>query len=373
MSDELLKTLRDYSPNGSKVDSSEMFTPRDPYGDDKFSVGNTNEPSRSGASGPSRMENTDTKPFSFALSNGDDGALIYYGCLLASVTTVHVKRENGKNYFQSQDAIPRLEYIPPSNLDADLRKKTALGWRGDVYAYWEADDGGNILLFDIRGPDQPEGQDISELNENLSREITDGKYYILIGSVDAEGYVQQRVSSDIPWFVTIFSGGSGSSSSSGGSSDSGGEESSGGSSGGSSGETEKSSNAIVVAPWAKGKHVALATMESNQVLFEFIVRDIPIKGRFTMVKIDPRFLYVCEPNSMCVASAPCGDTPHPVGAFIKNDLLVLNCNTRKDRRPKSVNVRLTGIRKGFQKWDMPSRTAKQKAQSEEARLREYDR
>jgi hypothetical protein len=372
MSEENFKTLKDYSPNGMEVDASELFPSRDAYSNERYSPNNTNEPARSGFSGPSKMSNTDTKPFSFALSNGDDGALIYYGCLLASVTTVHVRRENGKNYFLSQDAIPRLEYIPPSNLDADLRKKTALGWRGDVYAYWEADESGNILLFDIRGPDVPEGQDISELTENLSREFTEGKYYILIGTVEANGYVQQYVSSDIPWFVTIFSGGAGSSSSSGGSSSSGDSESSG-DSGGSSGETEKSSNAIVVAPWAKGKHVALATMESNQVLFEFIVRDIPIKGRFTIVKIDPRFLYVCEPNSMCVASAPCSDGPHPVGAIVRDGLLILSCHARKDRRPKSVNVRLTGIRKGFREWDMPSRTAKQKAQSEQARLREYDR
>jgi hypothetical protein len=62
-----------------------------------------------------------------------------------------------------------------------------------------------------------------------------------------------------------------------------------------------------------------------------------------------------------------------VGASVNGGLLILTGQPRKSRRPKTVNVRLTGIRKGFGEWDMPSRTLKQKLQSEEARKREYDR
>jgi len=309
-----------------------------------------------------------SKPFAFALAHGESGASIWHGCLLTAITTIRVFRENGKNYILSQDPIPKTEYVPASNLDTDLRLQTHLGWWGNVYAYWEADENGNIYLFDIRGPATPSGQDISELDEDLNRSQSYGRYYVLIGTVDENAPVVQNISGDIPWFVTILAGPEGSSSSgaSSGAVPSDGSQPSGG-------ESEKSSNAIVFAPWAKGKHVALATMESNQVLFEFIVRDIALRGRTTIVRIDPRFLYVCEPESMCVASAPCGDAPYPVGASIKGGLLVLNAYARKDRRPKRVNVRLTGIRKGFGGWDMPSRTAKQKAQSEEARRREYDR
>lgn len=318
------------------------------------------------------------KPHAFALAHGEGGASIWHGCLLTAITTIRVIRENGKNYILSQDPIPRTYYHPASNLDTDLRLQTHLGWYGNVYAYWEADDSGMVTHFDIRGPSQPAGQDISELEEDLTRSQPNGKYYVLIGTVNANAPVDQKISSDIPWFVTILTGPEGSTSggSSGGSdggSSGGSDGGSSGGSGGSGGESEKSSNAIVFAPWAKGKHVALATMESNQVLFEFIVRDILLRGRTTMVRIDPRFLFVCEPDSMCVASAPCGDEPYPVGASVKGGLLILNAYARKDRRPKKVNVRLTGIRKGFGEWDMPSRTAKQKAQSEEARKREYDR
>jgi hypothetical protein len=306
------------------------------------------------------------KPFAFALAHGDGGASIWHGCLLTSITVIRVFRENGKNYILSQDPIPKLTYTPASNLNTDLRLQTHLGWYGDVYAYWEADENGTVTLFDIRGPTAPTGEDISELQEDLTRTTPEGKYFLLIGTVDAVSPVLQKVSSDIPWHVTILAGSQDSSSGSNPSEDS-------TPSAGSGSESEKSSNAIVYAPWAKGKHVALATMESNQVLFEFIVRDIKLRGRFTMIKIDPRFLYVCEPDSMCVASAPCGDLPYPVGASVKNDVLILTAQARADRRPKTVNVRLTGIRKGFKDWDMPSRTAKQKAQSEEARRREYDR
>jgi len=373
MSEQQLKTLRDYRASALEVDGDEILSARDGYGGEKYTPNNTNEAAQDASF--SEMINSETKPFAFALGHGEDGATIYYGCLLASITTIRVKRENGKNYFLSQDPISTTSYIPANNLP-DVREKTELGWWGNVYAYWEADENGNIYLFDIRGPDLPAGQDISELNEDLTRAIGYGRYYVLIGTVLEEDRVIQHISSDIPWFVTILSGPDGSSSSSGlssGSLPSEGSDTTSDGSQPSEGESEKSSNAIVAAPWTKGKHVALATVESNQVLFEFVVRDIPIRGSTTIVRIDPRFLYVCEPGSMCVASAPCGDLPYPVGASVNGGALILNSYSRKDRRPSRVNVRLTGIRKGFRNWDMPNRTAKQKAQSEEARRREYDR
>lgn len=323
------------------------------------------------------------KPFAFALGKWKDGATIYFGQLLSTVSILRYKRikvaGEWVNSLAAQDAIKGVTATLPDNLDTtdSKLKPTKLDWFGDVYLYWEADSAtGEISLCDIRGPSQPSGSDIKELDDELSRgsgSDGEGAYYVKIGAVDEDdGVTDQLISSDVTWSITLVPEGDSSSGDSSGSSSG---DSSGSSSGGSGGgsESEKSSNAIVEGPWTEGKFVALATLESNQVLFEFIVRDIRLRGPVTKVKIDPRFLYVCEPDSLCVAASPCGDGPYAVGASVKGEILTLTGLVRADRRPKVVNVRLTGTRKGFKDWDMPSRSAKQKQQSEEARRREYDR
>ena len=346
--------------------------------------------------GPLAPDSVLEKPFAFALGSGKDGATIFFGQLLSTVSIIRFKRfkvaGEWVNSLIAQDPIKGVITTVPGNLDTGDAKMlpTELSWFGDVYLYWEANSStGKIDKCEIRGPGTPEGSDIKELDETLSRgsgsgSDGEGKYYVKIGTVDEkDGVTDQAISSDVTWAVTLIPEGntsSDSSSSSGSSEGSSGpsDSSTPGSSVGPSGspgssESEKSSNAIVEGPWTEGKFVALATMESNQVLFEFVVRDIPLRGPVTKVMIDPRFLYVCEPDSLCVAAAPCGDAPYAVGASVKGEILTLTGLSRKDRRPSRVNVRLTGVRKGFKDWDMPSRNAKQKQQSEEARLREYDR
>lgn len=138
-------------------------------------------------------------------------------------------------------------------------------------------------------------------------------------------------------------------------------------------ESEKSSNAIVEMPWHPTKYGAMATVESNEVLFRFCLRNVPVKGRVTRVAVDPRFLFVCEKDSLTVTGMPVGEEPYPVGAKVRKNILTLTGYARADRRPKFVNLELVGVRRNFAGWDMPSRTAKQKAQSEAARRREYDR
>jgi uncharacterized membrane protein YgcG len=364
----------------------------------------------------------------FTLSASATGARVYKGVLEWAVTTLNFERLQIKdadgelleevNNFTGQDEITGVEMMERNGESGSEEAEDSwwdLSWWGDVWAKVVLDpESGHPLSWELVGPEKPEMQSIAQLSEDLSRGSGAGSdgaeeigFSIRIGSVPEEGAIIQDRTGNLQWFCAFVpenpssmsseassseessseSSSSESSSSEESSSDAssqssgGSSQSSGGSSGASSGgggssaasESEKSSNAIVEAPWTEGKFVALATLESNQVLFEFIVRDIKLAGPKTRVKIDPRFVYVCEPNSLCVAAAPCGDAPFAVGAKVEKGVLTLTALTRADRRPKFVNVRLTGIRKGFQNWDMPSRTAKQKKQSEAARRREYDR
>jgi hypothetical protein len=132
-----------------------------------------------------------------------------------------------------------------------------------------------------------------------------------------------------------------------------------GGSGGTSDSGSDKSTAIVPMPWHPKGYGALFTMESNEVLFDFVLRDVPIVGRETKVKIDPRFLHVCEKGSIAVTGAPCGPEPYPVGASVDGDTLTLSAYARKDRRPSKVTLKLTGVRRGFAGYDMPERSKAQ--------------
>jgi len=145
---------------------------------------------------------------------------------------------------------------------------------------------------------------------------------------------------------------------------SGGGASSGASGGGGSGgygSSAKSSNAIVGMPWQKGGFGALATVESNEVLFEFVLRDTQLKGAETRVKINSHFAYVCEPNSFTVMVAS-NDKPWPLAAYIDVDHIVVKAWPLL--RPDKVTIRLTGVRRGFADWNMPNRTLEQFEQNE---------
>lgn len=300
----------------------------------------------------------DPKPFAFALAHGEEGASIWHGALLTSITTINVIREDGKNYIQSQDPIPKLEYLPAANLNPDLRLQTHLGWYGDVYAYWEADDGGNVSLFEIRGPSQPSGQDISELNEELERYETNGKYYVLIGTVDENSPVEQNISGDIPWFVTILRGEDGSSSSSSSSSSVSSGQSSGsvpsGSGGGSGGSSK--STCIVPASWLRSRFTALFTMEAPEVVFRDTLRDLPIRCRVSRFRLDHRFIEVCAPGTLRVVGIT-SDKPCRLGVRIEGDDVVVT-------RPwfsgdVNAQVEIEGIRKGFVGMRFPARDKEQ--------------
>lgn len=142
-------------------------------------------------------------------------------------------------------------------------------------------------------------------------------------------------------------------------------ESSGGSSGESSNDSgaessgSDKSTAIVPVSFHDSGYAALFTMESNQVLFEFVIRDVPIFGRETQIPIDKRFVEVCEPDSLTICGSPCGDLPYTVGAEVKGGKVIVRAQPRKSHRPRKVTMKLTGVRKGFASLDMPSRTREQ--------------
>ena len=62
------------------------------------------------------------------------------------------------------------------------------------------------------------------------------------------------------------------------------------------------------------------------------------------MKIDPRYLEVCEPGSVCVCGCA-ANLPVLVGAEVIGDSVRIA--TGGEQFPVRVNVRLTGIRLGF--------------------------
>lgn len=124
--------------------------------------------------------------------------------------------------------------------------------------------------------------------------------------------------------------------------------------------SEKSSNAIVRMVAYRTGYCALATVESDEVLFEFVIRDVEVRSSHVVLDIDPRQIIVCEPGSLVVVSAPCGDRPAlSVGASVVDGRIHLRASKWSWLRPRRVNLRLTGVRRGFGGWKMPPRTKEQ--------------
>ena len=176
-----------------------------------------------------------------------------------------------------------------------------------------------------------------------------GKFYVKIGTVASgdAGYdipsLDQNISTDVYW-LTAFGEQeeSSNSDSSSSSSDSGSDK----------------STAIVPMDWHDKGYGALFTMESNEVLFEFVMRDVPVVGSKTVARIDDRFLAVCEPDSMAVTGIS-GDRAGSVGAVIEKNNVILSAWPLSFLRPTKVTLKLTGVRKGFKHLDMPERSKEQ--------------
>lgn len=286
------------------------------------------------------------KPFAFALSRGQNGAKIWWGMLAAKVTQINATRVDGLITSITQPAITTTDFHVVSNLDTDTTKPTELDWFGNVYLYWEADSTGAISLVEVRGPDTPDGEDISEMTADFQRVTTDGKYYVLIGTVpeDTAEPIDQQISSDVPWFVTIVNGTDTYTGGSGGSE---------GSTGGSYGSDK--STAIVPASFYSTGYAALFTLEAPDVRFEDVIQIKPRRRKFNL-KLDPRFVEVCEKDSLVVVSA-CPSGPAYVGAWIEKNAIRIHITARK--LPDMIALKVSGIRRGFAGMRFPSRTEAQ--------------
>ena len=302
-------------------------------------------------------EPPDYKPYSFALRPApDDKIHIHFGVLVHQINRLEID-ENGVQY---QAGISNPQIKVPSNFegkDGNRYSFVTLNWRGDVYLYWETDCDGLVTLCDIRGPEQPEGSGSASPPESapLPNGGSGGKFHIKLGTVSSYDIatLKQDISSDVYW-ISAFEGECSSSSSDSSSSDSGSEPTS--TSVSDSGSDK--STAIVPMDWHDGGYGALFTMESNEVLFEFVMRGVPLEGAKTVARIDDRFLAVCEPDSMVITGVS-GDRAGSVGAVVEKNNVVLSAWPLPFLRPTKVTLKLTGVRKGFKHLDMPERSREQ--------------
>jgi len=287
-------------------------------------------------SGDVSPEDPAYKPFPFALRPApDDKIHIYFGVLVHQINRMVFNTDG----LVSQTGVNNPQVIIPSNLSpAENRYKFyTLDWRGDVYLYWKTDSAGNVTECDLR-------KEITN-QQSLPNEGGEGEFNVKIGNVPEEGTpistLDQNISTDVYW-LTAFAVQ---------------EESSNGSTSDSTSGSDKST-AIVPMDWHDKGYGALFTMESNEVLFEFVMRDVPVTGSKTVARIDDRFLAVCERDSMVVTGIS-GDKLGPVGAVIKDNEVILDALPVSFLRPNKVTLKLTGTRKGFKGFDMPERSKEQ--------------
>lgn len=308
------------------------------------------------------------KPYPFALRPApDDKIHIYFGVLVHQINRM-VFNSDG---LVSQTGVNNPQIIVPSNLEPpenspleNRYKFYTLDFRGNVYLYWETNSSGGVTLCDIRGDDEngdpPPQQNLPNVNG--------GKFYIKIGYIAPKGTgasedvgyeienLDQNISTDVYWLTAFGVQEDESDSSSSSSSDSGSTTDSGSTSVSDSGSDK--STAIVPMGWHDKGYGALFTMESNEVLFEFVMRDVPLEGANTVARIDDRFLAVCEPDSMAVTGVA-GDRAGSVGAAVEKNNVILSAWPLSFLRPSKVTLKLTGVRKGFKHLDMPERSKEQ--------------
>ncbi len=293
------------------------------------------------SSGDVSHEDPAYKPFPFAMRpvpdvNGEEGIQIYFGVLVHQINRMVFNTDG----LVSQTGLSSPQVIIPNNLSAgeNRYKFYDLNWRGDVYLYWETTSSGAVTYCDLRGPAAPTQQSLP--NDD------GGKFAVKIGNVAAGenatsiSSLDQNISTDVYW-VTAFAVQEDSSDS--------------GSSSSSSSSGSDKSTAIVPMDWHDGGYGALFTMESNEVLFEFVMRDVPLEGANTVARIDDRFLAVCEPDSMVITGVS-GDRAGSVGAVVEKNNVILSAWPLSFLRPSKVTLQLTGVRKGFRGFDMPERS-----------------
>jgi hypothetical protein len=292
------------------------------------------------ATGDVSPEDPAYKPFPFALRpttiDGEEGMQIYFGVLVHQINRMTFNKDG----LVTQTGVGNPQSIIPSPMAVSENRYDFydLDWRGDVYLAWTTDSAGNVTECKIAGKDGVPP------SRGLPNDLG-GQFYLKIGNVPDGGTpistLDQNISSDVYW-LTAFGIQEESSDFDSSSSDSGSDK----------------STAIVPMDWHEKGYGALFTMESNEVLFEFVMRDVPLEGAKTVARIDDRFLAVCEPDSMTITGIS-GDRAGSVGAVVEKNNVVLSAWPLPFLRPTKVTLKLTGIRKGFKHLDMPERSKEQ--------------
>jgi len=130
-----------------------------------------------------------------------------------------------------------------------------------------------------------------------------------------------------------------------------------GSSSSQSSQSSAKTTAIVPATWSKTGYAALFIAECPEVRFDDVAT-LTLPRKNCSIAIDPKFLEVCEPNSVQV----CGcitDQPVTIGACVKNGKIVVRFGRQSPKKAVRAVIRLTGIRKGFAGHRFPNRTRNQ--------------
>jgi hypothetical protein len=112
----------------------------------------------------------------------------------------------------------------------------------------------------------------------------------------------------------------------------------------------------VPASWTEDGYTALFTMESPGVDFSDVMY-VRLPRRDTALDLDPRFLEVCQRDSVaCVGVQP----THPVlvGAEVVGPVVQLRFAEQSDEQV-GLAISLRGIRRGFAGVRFPNRTREQ--------------
>ncbi|MFN7891481.1 MAG: hypothetical protein ACK5OC_14405 [Pirellula sp.] len=116
------------------------------------------------------------------------------------------------------------------------------------------------------------------------------------------------------------------------------------------------STAIVPASFTPGGFTALFTEECPEVRFDDVLL-VTMTGRTATVPIDPKFVEVCEKNSIEVCAAQ-PDRPLMVGARVNGSHVHVTLS-EESQTPVRIVLRLTAIRRGFAGVRFPNRTLEQ--------------
>ena len=128
------------------------------------------------------------------------------------------------------------------------------------------------------------------------------------------------------------------------------------------GSDSSKSTAIVPASWTPTGYAALFIAEMPDVRFDEVMT-VRVRQEYDCIPVDPRFLEVCEVETMAVVSA-CPSEPVVLGAEFVNDHVELKFADPDPSVELTVTIRLSAIRRGFLGDRFTPRTERQFTQNE---------